>query len=135
VIERGEGVFVYDDARNRYLEGVSGLWSIAALALRDLDPDHFLGGRIKLDFAAAETVIDRSVGAPLGWSTAEAAAAILDLATERMVGAIENVMVSRGVDPAGAVLVGGGGSAGFNVVAIARRLGCGRVVIRVQARP
>jgi N-methylhydantoinase A len=37
--------------------------------------------------------------------------------------------VSRGVDPAGAVLVGGGGSAGFNVVAIARRLGCGRVVI------
>jgi N-methylhydantoinase A len=39
------------------------------------------------------------------------------------------VTVSRGVDPAGAVLVGGGGSAGFNVVAIARRLGCGRIVI------
>jgi N-methylhydantoinase A len=64
-----------------------------------------------------------------GWSTAEAAAAILDLATERMVGAIEDVTVSRGVDPVGAVLVGGGGSAGFNVVAIARRLGCGRIVI------
>jgi N-methylhydantoinase A len=49
-----------------------------------------------------KAVIDRSVGAPLGWSTAEAAAAILDLATERMVGAIEDVTVSRGVDPAGA---------------------------------
>jgi N-methylhydantoinase A len=101
----------------------------AALALRYLDPDHFLGGRMKLSLPAAEAAIDRSVGAPLGWSTAEAAAAILDLATERMVGAIEDVTVSRGVDPAGAVLVGGGGSAGFNVVAIARRLGCGRIVI------
>jgi 4-aminobutyrate--pyruvate transaminase len=29
VIERGEGVFVYDDVGNRYLEGVSGLWSIS----------------------------------------------------------------------------------------------------------
>jgi hypothetical protein len=46
-------------------------------------------------------VIDRAVGAPLGWSTAEAAAAILDLATERMVGAIEDVTVSRGVDSGG----------------------------------
>ena len=74
-------------------------------------------------------MIDRTVGAPLGWSTAEAAAAIFDLATERMVGAIEDVTANRGVDPAGAVLVGGGGSSGFNVVAIARRLGCGRIVI------
>jgi N-methylhydantoinase A len=101
----------------------------AALALRYLDPLHFLGGRVPLDLRAAESAIDREVGEVLGWSTAEAAAAILDLATERMVGAIEDMTVSRGIDPAGAVLVGGGGSAGFNVVAIARRLGCSRIVI------
>src|SRR5580704_13767884 len=29
VIERGEGVFVYDEEGKRYLEGVSGLWSIS----------------------------------------------------------------------------------------------------------
>src|ERR1700756_1688216 len=29
VIERGEGIFVYDDAGRRYIEGVSGLWSIS----------------------------------------------------------------------------------------------------------
>ncbi len=29
VIERGEGVFVYDDGGRRYLEGVSGLWSVS----------------------------------------------------------------------------------------------------------
>lgn len=29
VIERGEGVYVYDDRGNRYLEGLAGLWSVA----------------------------------------------------------------------------------------------------------
>ncbi len=29
VIERGEGVFVYDTAGNRYLEGMAGMWSAA----------------------------------------------------------------------------------------------------------
>lgn len=29
VIERGEGIYVYDDQGNRYLEGMSGLWSVA----------------------------------------------------------------------------------------------------------
>lgn len=29
VIERGEGVYVFDDKGNRYLEGLAGLWSVA----------------------------------------------------------------------------------------------------------
>ncbi|TNC13003.1 aspartate aminotransferase family protein [Methylobacterium terricola] len=29
VIERGEGVYVYDNAGNRYIEGLAGLWSVA----------------------------------------------------------------------------------------------------------
>jgi N-methylhydantoinase A len=82
----------------------------AALALGYLDPQHFLGGRKTLDAEAARTALDREVGG-------------------RMVGAIEDVTVKRGVDPSSAVLIGGGGSAGFNVVAIARRLGCARIVI------
>ena len=41
-----------------------------------------------------------------------------------MVAAIEEITVNQGIDPRGAVLVGGGGAAGFNAVAIARRLGC-----------
>lgn len=30
VIERGEGIYVYDDQGNKYLEGMAGLWSVAA---------------------------------------------------------------------------------------------------------
>lgn len=29
VIEKGEGIYVYDDAGNQYIEGMAGLWSVA----------------------------------------------------------------------------------------------------------
>jgi N-methylhydantoinase A len=46
-----------------------------------------------------------------------------------MVSAIEEITVNQGIDPRGAVLVGGGGAAGFNAVAIARRLGCAQLLV------
>jgi N-methylhydantoinase A len=51
------------------------------------------------------------------------------LATESMVGAIEEITIYEGMDPRDAVLVGGGGAAGLNSVAVARRLGCKSIVI------
>jgi N-methylhydantoinase A len=101
----------------------------ACLTLGILDPDYFLGGREQLDTAGARAAIEEHVGGPLGLDPLEAAAAILDLATERMVSAIEEITIHQGIDPAEAVLVGGGGAAGFNSVAIARRLGCPEVIL------
>jgi N-methylhydantoinase A len=46
-----------------------------------------------------------------------------------MVQSIEEITVNQGVDPRSAVLIGGGGAAGLNAVAIARRLGAPRIVI------
>lgn len=100
-----------------------------ALTLGLLDPDYFLGGAIRLDVAAARSAIDRALAAPLRLSTDEAAAAAMAVATETMAGAIEEITVKQGIDPRSALLVGGGGAAGFNAAAIARRLGCGRVLI------
>ena len=73
--------------------------------------------------------IERDVAAPLGLGLLEAASAILRLATENMVSAIEEITINQGIDPRGAVLVGGGGAAGLNSVAIARRLGCKTLLI------
>ncbi|GAB5376566.1 MAG: hypothetical protein AcusKO_30280 [Acuticoccus sp.] len=101
----------------------------AALVLGYLHPGSFLGGRLALDDAAARAAIVRDVAAPLGLSAEDAAAAIFAVATERMVAAIEDVTVNRGIDPTSAVMVAGGGSAGFTAVAIARRLGAGKVVV------
>jgi N-methylhydantoinase A len=101
----------------------------ASLVLGHIDPAFFLGGAMALDAAKAEKAIRSAVARPLKLSLKEAAAAILRLATENMVGAIEEITIDQGIDPRGAVLVGGGGAAGLNSVAIARRLGCERVII------
>jgi N-methylhydantoinase A len=101
----------------------------AALVLGYLDPDYFLGGAIRLDLAAAAAAIRNRVGEPLGLGLHEAANAIVELATESMIHAIEEITVNQGIDPSLAVLIGGGGAAGFNAVRIARRLGCRQVII------
>lgn len=95
----------------------------ACVALGYLDPDYFLGGTITLDRASAIEAIRAQVADPIGCSIDEAAAAIVTLATENMVQAIADITVNQGINPADAVLIGGGGAAGFNSVLIARRLG------------
>lgn len=101
----------------------------ASVVLGHIDPEHFLGGAMALDVAAARAAIEKGVGTPLGLDAEEAAAAVLELATRHMVDAIEEITVHQGIDPRAAVLVGGGGAAGLNAVAIGRRLGCDRVLI------
>jgi N-methylhydantoinase A len=101
----------------------------AALVMGILDPAYFLGGAIPLDMAGAHAAIERTVARPLGLEVAPAAHAILAVATETMVQAIMAITVNQGIDPTGSVLIGGGGAAGLNMVAIGRRLGVARVVI------
>ncbi|MGH3040606.1 MAG: hydantoinase/oxoprolinase family protein [Gaiellaceae bacterium] len=101
----------------------------ASLVLGHLDPDYFLGGAMTLDVGAARAALRGQVAEPLGLGVDEAAHAVLQVATENMVRAIEEVTTNQGIDPRTAVLVGGGGAAGLNAVAIARRLGSPSVVI------
>lgn len=101
----------------------------AAVVLGYIDPDYFLGGKMALDAEASREAIANRIAAPLGLELQEAAAAIMAVATERMIQSIEEITVNQGVDPRSAILIGGGGAAGLNAVAIARRLGSPRVVI------
>jgi N-methylhydantoinase A len=101
----------------------------ASLVLGYLDPDYFLGGTMPLDIKAAMRSIDEQIGLPLGLDTHAAAAAIMAVTTERMVQCIEEITVNQGVDPRKAVLIGGGGAAGLNAVAIGQRLGCSAVIV------
>ncbi len=101
----------------------------ACLTLGYVDPNYFLGGTMQLDAAAAAKAIEEKVAEPLGISLFDAAGAIVSVATENMVQAIADITVNQGIDPADSVLIGGGGAAGLNSVAIARRLGCPHVII------
>jgi N-methylhydantoinase A len=101
----------------------------AAVVVGYIDPAYFLGGTMALDRRAATEAIRTQIADTLGFSVEEAAAAILSVMTENMVHAIEDITVNQGIDPRGAVLIGGGGGAGLNVAALARRLGCRRAII------
>jgi N-methylhydantoinase A len=100
-----------------------------SLVLGYIDPDFFLGGAMALDRDAAVAALKEKVADRLGLSVEETAAAVLALATEKMVGAIDGITVNQGIDPTTAVLIGGGGAAGLNAVAVGRRLGCAGVLI------
>lgn len=109
--------------------GIRPTLSDAALVLGHIDPGYFLGGGIQLDLDAAKAALNADVAGPLGLDLHSAAAAVLELATENMVQAIMDITVNQGVDATAAVLIGGGGAAGLNACAIARRLGCAEVVL------
>jgi len=111
------------------LGGTDATLTDACAVLGYVDPERFLGGAMPLDVDAARDAIERSVAGPLGLEVDAAAAAILRVTTEDMVHAIEEITVNQGIDPRRTVLVGGGGAAGLNLVAIARRLGCAEVLI------
>jgi N-methylhydantoinase A len=99
----------------------------AALVLGYLDPDHFLGGEMSLDTDAARKAIGTLDA--LGLSVEEAALAVMTVANEHMVAAIKELTINEGVDPRDAAIAAGGGAAGLGIAAIARELGCTRVLI------
>jgi len=101
----------------------------ASVILGWIDPKFFLGGAMELKTDAAAEAILEKVGKPLGLDLHEAASAIMRVATENMVHAIEDITVNQGIDPREAAVIGGGGAAGLNAVAFSRRLGCKQVII------
>jgi N-methylhydantoinase A len=100
----------------------------AALVLGYIDPDYFNGGRMTLDAAAAHCVVG-ALAEKLGRSPDDTAAAIMTIADELMIKAIGEITVNEGLNPRESVVVAGGGAAGFNIMAIARELGCATVVL------
>ncbi|PZQ50826.1 MAG: 5-oxoprolinase [Rhodovulum sulfidophilum] len=102
--------------------------SDAAVVLGYFDPDFFLGGRMRLDVAAARAAI-ATVAEPTGRTIEEAAYLILTLASDLMVRAIGDITINEGLDPRESTIVAGGGAAGLNIMAIARELGCERVIL------
>ena len=100
----------------------------AALLLGYLDPDYFLGGRLTLDEDAARRAVG-TLAEKLGKSPDDGAHAIMSLANELMIKAIQDITVTEGFNPRECTLVAGGGAAGLGAMAIAGELGCERVIL------
>ena len=82
----------------------------ADLVLGILSPDNFLGGRMKLDLAAATTAIREQIAEPLGMSVEEAAAGIRRVVDGHMADTLREVTIGRGHDPRDFVLLAYGGA-------------------------
>ena len=100
----------------------------AAMVLGYLNPEHFLGGRMVLDRPAAERAL-QPLADKLERSIEDAALAVLTVADENMIKAIQEITVKEGINPAETVLVAGGGAAGLNILPIAKSLGVTRVLM------
>lgn len=82
----------------------------ADLVLGYLDPDFFLGGRMKLDRQAAERAIKERIADPLGLSVTAAAWGIHQIVNESMANAARVHAIERGKDPRGFPLFCFGGA-------------------------
>jgi N-methylhydantoinase A len=101
----------------------------ATLALGFIDPDYFLGGTMEVDRGLAEGAIATKIGAPLGWETTEAAAAIWTIVVQSMSAAVRAVSIEKGHDPREFTLVQYGGAGALFSAPIARSLGISRVIV------
>ena len=108
--------------------GVDPTVTDAKLAAGVLDPDYFLGGRVRLRPELAEQAL-RDLGSPLGLEPGELANGIIRLVNANMISALKLVSVRRGYDPRDFVLIAAGGGGPMHAAALGAELQVKCVVV------
>ncbi|MEX3963657.1 hydantoinase/oxoprolinase family protein [Paraburkholderia sp. EG286B] len=93
-----------------------------------IHPQHFLGGRMALDLAAAQAAM-RPIAEALETNVVAAAEACLTVATSNMVASVLPYLARYGLDPADVTLVVYGGAGSLHGPLLAAELGIGRVLV------
>ena len=109
--------------------GVEPTVTDADAVLGYLNPDYFLGGRLRLDTEAAEAALDEHLGRPLGMSAADAAWTVFRQVNEQMARAAAVHASEHGVDLRRFALLAFGGAGPIHAAHVARALGIRRVVV------
>ncbi len=94
----------------------------AQVVLGRLDPEHFLGGDLRIDASLSETAIRDHIAGPLGLSLEAAALGILRIVNNNMALAINANSVAKGVDPRNFTLMGFGGAGPLHSVSLAEAI-------------
>jgi N-methylhydantoinase A len=101
----------------------------ANVVLGYLNPEHLVGGDLKLDADAGRRVLEERIANPLGLSVDRAAYGIHLVANANMMRAVRAVSTQRGRDPRGFALIAFGGSGPVHAVELARALDLKHVLI------
>ena len=104
----------------------------ADLALGYLDPDYFLGGRMKLDRNAGLQAISRLAEA-IGMQDSQVAAGIHDVVNENMAASARIHVIERNKDPRNYAMIAFGGAGPSHACGVARILGVTRVIVPLAA--
>ena len=100
----------------------------ANIVLGRLDVDHFLGGGMRLDAAAATTAV-QAIAERIGLPLREAAEGIVTILNANMANAIRARTVQKGIDPREYALVAAGGAGPLHGVEVAQMLGIPEVIV------
>ena len=102
--------------------------SDANLSLGRLQPEHFLGGRMVLDVARAQRLLD-DLASQIGSTAKDAALGIIRVVNANMERAIRAISLERGYDPRRFTLVPFGGAGPMHSCELAEELGIPRVLV------
>jgi len=100
----------------------------ADVLLGYIDPHSFLGGRMRLDVAAAERAMQAGIGRPAKLETTEAAAGIQQVVDETMASATRIYAAERGVDLRRYSMLAFGGAGPVHAFNLARLLKLQRII-------
>ena len=101
----------------------------AQVVLGRIDPDFFLGGEQSLFYELAEKAIMEKIARPLQMELEAAAIGMIEIASAKMMGALELVSVQKGIDPRAFTLVAFGGSGPLYAADLASALSINRILI------
>lgn len=101
----------------------------ADLVLGLIDPDYFLGGRMKLDKSMAEQAIREKIAIPLGLNVIQAAAGIYDIINGHMADLIRKKVIQTGSVPEEHVIYAFGGASPVHAASYSSDLGIKRLYI------
>lgn len=108
--------------------GIEPTVTDALVVLGYIDPEHFLGGEMVLDGAAAYDACER-LGKALGVCPEDAAWGIRELALTEMSRAVRRLLSSRGLDPKDLSIVSYGGCGALFTADIAHEVGVRQLLI------
>lgn len=100
----------------------------AQVVLGRLDPEHFLGGGLKIDPALSEAAIRDKLAKPLGMTVKDAALGVLKIINNSMALTIASNSVARGIDPRGYSLMAFGGAGPLHGVALGQLISAKNVI-------
>ena len=101
----------------------------ANVVLGYLNPDYFLGGKMKIHPERSHDAIARNIGARLNLDTVLAAHGIYQLANIHMGGAVRLITVSRGIDPREYAVMAFGGAGPIHIVKVAEQFNIPTVIV------